>query len=115
MKVKKGLKKKWDKCVKVNQQDGYSKCTVDCTIAVGDNLDKGMEPKKAFDDGIKGSGLTGFMAGCIAQMIAQFHPRGEELREWWNIDNQINDGEGKKFNKKKGAVINPAIMTISPK
>lgn len=114
MKVKKGMKKKWDKYVKINKDDGYSKCCIDCTIRVGDNLDKGMKPENAFDEGIKGSDITGFMAGVIAGGIAKFHPRGEEFRKWWNIDNQIKD-EGERANKKKDAVLNPALVTISTK
>jgi hypothetical protein len=55
-------------------------------------------------------GITGFMAGCVAQMISRCHSRGEEFRRKWNKDNQIHD-EGEKANE-SGGVINPAILNI---
>ena len=114
MKIKKGLKREYKNYVKINSNHFYSKAVIDYTEKVGDLLDKGLEPKEAFWTGVKDSGITGFQSGCIASAIARFHPRGEEFRKWWNLDTQIKD-EGEKANKKKGTVLNPALITISKK
>ena len=86
----------------MNSKDGYSKAVVDAGEAVGNALDEGKTPKqaeKAMDD----FDVTGFMAGCIAQAIAHFHPKGEEYRKYWNNQWGVKNAKG---------VVNPAIMTI---
>jgi len=55
-------------------------------------------------------GVTGFMAGCVAQMISVCHSRGEEFRQAWNVANQIHS-EGNKANE-SGGVLNPALLNI---
>lgn len=55
------------------------------------------------DDDTKAGGITGFMAGCVAQMIFQCHERGDEFRKSHNGDVET-DG-----------VVNHALLTISPK
>jgi len=114
MKIKRGLKREYERYLKINSNDGYSKCVIVAGERVGCLLDKGLEPEKAFWKGIKDSDITGFMAGCIASAISKFHPRGEEFRKWWNIDNQIKN-EGEEANKEKGVTLNPALLTISTK
>ena len=107
-------KNSWNECVK-NNTDPYSKCCVDVARRVMEILDKG----EAFDtyeiicqaeDDIKTGGITGFMAGAVAQIVSQCHIRGEEFRKKWNIDNQLRD-EGEKINE-EGGVINPALLTL---
>ncbi len=117
--MKKELKVKnqkvWNEYVEKNKDD-YGKCCIDVARQVMKNLDKLNEPleygyypnpKTAHamiciaDDEIDAGGITGFMAGCVAQMIFECHKRGEEFKESFN---------GK--NKSKG-VINPALFTIS--
>jgi len=112
MNIKKEYKKEYKKYVKINSRDDYSFCC----ISVGEKVMKFLDnekvsPEAAFNKGIKDSGITGFMAGCIAGTVSKFHIRGEEFRKWWNIENQIKD-EGEKANQKEGAVLNPALMTI---
>ncbi len=80
--------KDWDKQVK-NNTDPYGKA----------------------DDAIDTGGITGFMAGCVAQMVSHCHSRGNEFLSAWNGDVQCND-EGKKATK-KGVALNPALLTIS--
>ena len=60
-----------------------------------------------------GDGITGFMAGCVAQWIAHFHPRGEEFRVWWNRRYQLGS-EGEAANE-SGGVLNPALLTLAQK
>jgi hypothetical protein len=111
-------KKEWNKCVKINK-DPYGKCCVDVARKVMSILDKekgDFDCHKIIcraDDEIKAGGITGFMAGCVAQMVSKFSSRGEEFRKKWNKDNQIGT-EGDEANK-SGGCLNPALLTISPK
>jgi len=113
MTVKPGLEKEWREAREKNTKDGYSAQVVKVTELCCDALDEGLSPNDACDKAVKNSGITGFMAGCMAQWVSYFHPRGEEFRKWWNIDNQIRD-EGEKANKGKGT-LNPALISIQTK
>ena len=113
-------KKIWESWVKANK-DPYRKCCVDVARKVMELLDdekhgdfdtnkiiieaenKLIEEKKVREE----DGITGFMAGCIAQMITKCHSRGEEFKKKWNDSYGVKD-------EKKGA-INPALVTISLK
>ena len=53
------------------------------------------------DDESKAGGITGFMAGCVAQMVAECHERGDEFRKSHNGEKY--QGEG---------VVNHALLTI---
>jgi len=106
--VKPGLEAKWAESVG-NNQDGYGHGVVDATVLVCKGLDEGETPAVAHKR-CYGLGITGFMAGCMAQWVSHFHPRGEEFRRWWNKDTQIGT-EGDKANE-SGGVLNPAILNI---
>ena len=106
---------KWDVWVK-NNDDAYGKACVDVAREVMEILDdnKPFDPHKIICqavDSIDAGGITGFMAGCVAQMVAGCHSRGEEFRRAWNQDVQIND-EGDKANE-TGGILNPALLNIS--
>lgn len=58
---------------------------------------------QANDDTI--GGITGFMAGCVAEMVTVCHSRGEEFRKAWNKYHGVEED--------KGGVVNPAIVTIN--
>jgi len=108
----------WDKWVN-NNKDSYGKASVDVAREVMKLLD--TEEYKEFDthkiicdaNKIIDAGITGFMAGCVSEMVSKCHSRGEEFRKQWNTDNQIGD-EGDKANK-GGGVLNPALLNISKK
>lgn len=100
--VKPGLENEWEEAV-ANNQDPYGHRVVEATIAVGNALDKGVACDEA-EKACHGLGVTGFMAGCMAQWIMYFHPRGEEFQSHWN---KALGGTGEE----KG-VINPAILII---
>lgn len=110
--------KLWRDCVEKNK-DAYGKCCVDVAREVMRLLDESTDPIKTHDiickadDNIKSGGITGFMAGCVAQMVSQCHSRGEDFRRLWNTDNQIQD-EGDKANE-SGGVLNPAVLNIGEK
>jgi hypothetical protein len=53
------------------------------------------------DDDTKAGGLSGFMAGAVAQMVSECHERGDEFRKSHNGDEY--EGEG---------VVNHALLTI---
>lgn len=106
--------KDWDNWVNKNT-DPYGKACVDVAREVMRLLDEQQEfdTHKIIcdaDDNIKAGGITGFMAGCVAQIVSQCHSRGEEFRKKWNTDNQIDD-EGDKANEGKG-VLNPALLNL---
>lgn len=106
-------RKIWESWVKANK-DPYRKCCIDVARGTMKLLDdekhKDFDANKIIseaDDNIKAGGITGFMAGCIAQMITKCHSRGEEFKKKWNESYGVKD-------EKKGA-INPALVTISLK
>lgn len=97
--------KDWQASLKKNQ-DPYGFAVLEVVSKLGANLDAGMSPEKAEDKAIEGSGITGFMAGAMASMIAQLHPRGAEFREYWNGQFGVKNDKG---------TVNPAIMTLKSK
>lgn len=107
----------WDKWVETNKNDGYGKACVDVARRVMEILDAepgGFDTHKIVcraDDETNTGGITGFMAGCVAQMVSQCHSRGDEFRRKWNLDYQIQD-EGEKANE-SGGVLNPAVLNVS--
>ena len=105
----------WDACVQKNQ-DPYGGDCVNVARRVMEILDE--EPGEfdshkivcRADDETKTGGITGFMAGCVANMVSSFHSRGDEFRRAWNLDNQIGN-EGEKANEGEG-VLNPAVLNV---
>ncbi len=111
----------WNKWVE-NNKDPYGGCCIKVaeevmrlldadpnpiadTHALICQADKNRQAKDAEDGGI-----TGFMAGCVAQMVSHCHSRGDEFRRLWNKDNQIGT-EGDRANE-SGGVLNPALLNI---
>lgn len=112
-------KEDWDKWESGNK-DPYGKACVDVAREVMRLLD--LPEYQHFDthqiickadENVEAGGITGFMAGCVAQMVSRCHSRGDEFRRKWNLDNQISH-EGEKANE-GGGVLNPAILNIGPK
>jgi len=122
MEVKKMIKYKkiWQSWVKANK-DPYGKCCVDVAREVMKLLDDGkhedFDPNKIITEAenklierkemTEEEGITGFMAGCIAQMISKCHSRGEEFKKKWNESYALNEEDKKRKN-----AINPALVTI---
>lgn len=100
--IKIDKKEEWKKAVGENCLDGYSFGVVEATIKVFGALDLGKTPEDAIKE-VNEMGISGFMAGCMAQWVSQFHIRGEEFRIFWNDKYGQKDSSG---------VINPAILTI---
>jgi len=105
----------WKQCEEKNDNP-YGKCCVDVARQVMKILDDEPEDFDTHkiicraEEEIGEDGLTGFMVGCIAQMVSRCHSRGEEFRRKWNKDNQIKD-EGDRANE-KGTTLNPALLVI---
>lgn len=112
-------KEDWEEWVKINAKDPYSKCCTDIAKKVMELLDDNdHEQFNANDivgeaDRLLDAGITGFMSGCVAQMVSKCHSRGEEFRKKWNTETQIGD-EGDEANKGKG-ILNPALLSIGKK
>jgi hypothetical protein len=117
-------KARWQSWEKANK-DPYGKACVDVAREVMRLLD--MEEYKEFDpneiinvalgflsitnlklsdENIKAGGITGFQAGCVAQMISQVHSRGKEFKKKWNKSYGAEKAKG---------TVNPAILQIEPK
>ena len=104
---------KWNTWVDKNQ-DPYGKCCVDVAREVMRILDEGKDFDVHgiicdADKKIDAGGITGFMAGCVAQMVKKCHSRGEEFNDKWN------ESYGVSKEKAKGGTVNPAILTIGDK
>jgi hypothetical protein len=103
----------WQDWVNSNK-DPYGKACVDVARDVMRMLDAEtpIDTHKIIcdaDKNVNAGGITGFMAGAVAQMVSQCHSRGEEFRKAWNKDHGVNEEQA------KGGVVNPAIMTIKTK
>jgi hypothetical protein len=94
MQIKKGMEKEWDRFRMTNSKDAYS-CQVLCaTMYFGQVLDTGNTPDDA-EKFIEGLGLSISQANFVMQHIWHFHPRGEEVRKWWNKKyDQSDDAKG---------------------
>jgi hypothetical protein len=106
----------WNECVK-NNTDPYGKCGVDFARSWAEIMEKKIEAGEKLVDIASSTsheadveGVTGFMYGCAVSILSQCWIHGEELRQWHNLDSQIQD-EGEKANK-SGGVINPALVNI---
>jgi len=105
-------KARWESWEKANK-DPYGKAVVNVAREVMRMLDmeeyKDFDPNEIIDvadENIKAGGITGFQAGCVAQMISQVHSRGREFRKKWNKSYGAEKAKG---------TINPAILHIEPK
>ncbi len=99
--------KYWNECVKINKKDPYSKCCVDVARRVMELLEEDKTPLhngyypdihtahglicKA-DEDIQAGGITGFMGGCVAEMVFRSHERGEEFRRSHNEEEYKGKG-----------------------
>lgn len=98
---------KWNVRVSENK-DPYGKACVDTARRVMEILDgeeKEIDTHEIIsraDEEVGAGGLTGFMAGAVAQMVVECHSRSEEFREKWNTS----------YNYSGKGVVNPAILTV---
>ena len=106
----------FDKWVTTND-DPYGKACCDVARAAMELLDDASygfkDAHKLITDAARKcgeSGITGFMAGAAAQMIAHCHSRGPEFLQMWNGVVQISD-EGARATE-KGVALNPALLAI---
>lgn len=111
----------FNKAVRMNSADGYSAAAVNYAIAWAVAMQQAMRKGKKIADvaeklshEVDYEGITGFMYGWAVSFLAKFWKYGEELRRWHNLDTQLGD-EGELANKKKGAVLNPALLSIGKK
>ena len=113
----------WKKQVDINK-DPYGKCCINVARRVMEILDEntdkpivlGYEGEMSThglicraDKDVKAGGITGFMAGCVAQIVGHAHSRGQEFRVAWNQKHGVTE------EKAKGGTVNPAIVTIGDK
>lgn len=94
--------KKWEEAVASNTDD-YGICAINAARHTMLELEAGKTPEEAEKIGFHGKNLTGFLAGCTAQMIAGVHERGKEFNDWWNQKWGAPAGEA--------GTVNPAIWS----
>jgi len=101
-------KEAWESWVSKNTDD-YGKACIDVARGVMEELDNGKDFDchkiiSDADDRLNIGGITGFMAGAVAQMVVTCHERGKEFQKQWNKEYGVEDSKG---------VVNPALLTIS--
>ncbi len=87
MKINQGMEEEYAKYVEDNSKDPYSKSVVEAGEQVGLLLDNPKNPPYKAERGLHGFGLSGFQGGSAIAAIAHFHPRGEEMQNYWNGKN----------------------------
>ncbi|MGD8786211.1 MAG: hypothetical protein PVJ60_02210 [Phycisphaerales bacterium] len=106
-------KELWDNQVKINN-DPYGGACIKVARRVMELLDelKEFDPNELInraDHESKAGGITGFMAGCVVQIVGACHSRGNEFRMAWNA------GYGVPEKESRGGTVNPAVITIEQK
>lgn len=109
MKIKVGKEKKFEKFVKKNSKDFYSRGIIDYAKRWAELMEQEIESgAKVADIADRTSvtadtdGITGYMYGCAVSFLSDLWEYGEDLRKWHNREYDY-DGEG---------VVNPAIIVI---
>jgi len=100
----------WENQEKINQ-DPYGRCCINVARKVMRLLDtdeyKEINTHKIIREADKNVNgrceLTGFMAGCVAELVGWCHSRGQEFRIAWNKSYGVDE------DKAKGGIVNPAI------
>ena len=101
--------REWTNCEQLNS-DPYGKACVDVARRVMELMDDDSIPLEPHDlicradNEIGAGGITGFMAGCVANMVSTHHTRGAEFRQAWNALYDVQSESG---------VVNPAVLTIN--
>jgi hypothetical protein len=103
----------WKRYEEAND-DEYGRCCVDVARRAMEILDneKPFSPSNIISRASRelNAGISGFMAGAVAEMISRCHERGEEFRQLWNEENQISAEEERANDR--GGVLNPALISI---
>jgi|GEM_PF-6317453 len=95
------LRKGWCDYLKTNQSPTAS-CILNTSVAMMDALSQDLSVEDALAHG--SYGMTGGMMAYAVSVVAEFHPRGEEFRTYWNGRFSHSDPETIK------GVVNPSII-----
>lgn len=111
----------WEQCKATNQYDPYPAAIIayaerwarimEARIKKGERLADIAEESSHIADT---EGITGFMYGVAVSALSKHWSKGEALRLWHNLNVQ-RAKEGETANDIDGAVLNPAIMVVTPK
>jgi hypothetical protein len=106
----------WDHFVSVNSSDPYGKGIIDFASLWARMMESEINNGKLFAEAAKEcsyladtSGITGYMYGAAVSVLSQCWIHGDDLRAWHNKDYGKQGAEATE----SGAVINPAVLTIS--
>lgn len=124
MKIKSGLEAEYAAYKQLNSQDAYSARCVsygyDWATLMDEYIDRAPDQPvantillcaKETSNQADTDGITGFMYGAAVSGLSKFWEHGELLRRWHNKD--LSPEQGESANNKPGAVLNPALLTIS--
>ena len=111
----------FNKVVRINSSDPYGAAAVDYAIAWAVAMQRAMREGHALEDVaeelsyyVNYDGITGFQHGCAVGFLSRFWRHGQQLRKWHNLSHQIHD-EGEAANRKRNAILNPAIIVVGKK
>jgi hypothetical protein len=104
-KIKPEMMEKFNEYLVNNCKDPYSFAATKAALDAMAVLDVDGTCEEAHKE-FYGHELTGFLAGCAAQVVTAFHVRGNEFRIFWNEQCGVTE------EKAKGGIVNPAIMTF---
>lgn len=111
------LEQEYEEYKKLNRRNPYGNRIVvlgeDWAHVVESLLNEGFELElvaRPALDAADHDGVTAFMEGAAASVIAKFWVHGERFRQWYNLDTQLGT-EGEDASR-EGGVLNPAIMNI---
>lgn len=117
MKIKAGMEAEYAHYVTINSDHPYSAEIVRYGEAWADLMEQDLANGATLDTSAKPTaheadtgGVTGYMHGAAANVLAHFWEHGEALRRWHNLDTQIGN-EGERANE-TGGTLNPALLTM---
>ena len=103
----------WQKSVRINSGDPYSKGVVDYARRWANRMEKAMKAGETLEacagrtsHEANTNGITGFMYGAAVHTLAKCWKHGNQLRIWHNASYGVDD------EKAKGGTVNPAVLTI---
>jgi hypothetical protein len=108
-------KAEWTRCQE-NNQDPYGKTIVNVARKLMEMLDEDTNPITPenvhnlitrADKESRAGGISGFMEGCVANIVSHAHSRGEEFRRARNGDVGATTGQ-----ENADGVLNPAILHV---
>jgi hypothetical protein len=124
MRLAEGKIASYSEWMHVNKDSPYSRAAIEFAVTWAEKMEASMsgfypEPleniaKACSKDPAARFGITGFQYSCAVAFLVDVWLYGEQLRRWHNSTAQLGT-EGDKANETPGAVLNPAVLQITPR